>query len=324
MANDLVPFEGEDNLPAAGAMDVAKSRGAQEVQAMVIMAKKFPRNQVVAEKRILDACKRKGLAETSQYSFPRGGQAVEGPSIRLAEVLAQNWGNLDYGVMELDRVDGVSTMMAYCWDLETNTRKTQVFTVAHVRDTKRGRQKLSDERDVYEMTANQGSRRVRSCILAIIPGDIVDAAVAECDRTISGSAGGKSMKERISEMAKMFEKFNVTSELIEKKLGHPLTVERTTETEMLQMKKIYLAIQDNMAKAEDYFDVPKPAAAIEPNSLKARAQAAATNTTQPVEKPGASEAATVGAELGNGSSDAPTGLGAFFTDPAPTLKGPTT
>lgn len=264
-------LEGDDEQPA-GMMEVATTRSAQEVQAMVVMAKKFPRNTVAAEKRILDACKRKGLAEVSQYSFNKGG-LVEGPSIRLAEVLAQNWGNLDYGVTELDRKDGVSTMMAYCWDIETNVRKTQVFTVKHWRDTKAGGYKLKEERDVYEVTANNGSRRVRNCILAIIPGDIVDAAIAQCDKTMAASNGDKPMKERIAEMVKQFERFEVTQDLIEKFLGHPLTVERVTESEMLRLRKIFITLQDKVSKPDDYFLMPKSNQVGEGNPLKDRVAA---------------------------------------------------
>lgn len=42
--------------------------------------------------RILKSCTRETLAQSAVYSYPRGGQSVEGPSIRLAETLAQEWG----------------------------------------------------------------------------------------------------------------------------------------------------------------------------------------------------------------------------------------
>src|SRR6185295_15732166 len=67
------------------------SRQAQEVQAAMVMAKQFPRDEIRAWDRIMKACERPKLAEESQYSFPKGGANVSGPSIRLAEVLAQNW-----------------------------------------------------------------------------------------------------------------------------------------------------------------------------------------------------------------------------------------
>ncbi len=74
--------------------------------------------------------------------------------------------------------------MAYCWDLESNTRQTKIFQVRHVRDTKSGPKSLRDARDIYELVANQGARRVRACILGVIPGDIVDEALDEVNKTL--------------------------------------------------------------------------------------------------------------------------------------------
>lgn len=42
---------------------------------------------------------------------------------------------------------------------------------------------LTDSRDIYEATANFGARRMRACILGVIPGDVVDMAVNECKET---------------------------------------------------------------------------------------------------------------------------------------------
>ena len=62
------------------------------------------------------------------YEFPRGNEKITGPSIRLAEAIAQNWGNIDFGFMELEQRNGASQVMAYAWDLETNSRQTKLFT----------------------------------------------------------------------------------------------------------------------------------------------------------------------------------------------------
>ena len=68
------------------------TRQAQEVQAAMVIAKKFPRDEAKAFDKIMRSCQRKGLAEQAEYTYPRGGQKVMGPSIRLAESIAQNWG----------------------------------------------------------------------------------------------------------------------------------------------------------------------------------------------------------------------------------------
>ena len=127
----------------AGAVAIESERAIAEAQGKLVIAKRYPRDQARAFTAIMDACKRPGLAEEACYSFPRGGQTVSGPSIRLAEMLAANWGNIDYGIRELSRKEGVSEMEAYCWDLETNTMSSQKFTVRHIRDTRGGGVKLT-------------------------------------------------------------------------------------------------------------------------------------------------------------------------------------
>src|SRR5690606_25443737 len=107
------------NSTPDGALTIATTRQAQEVQAAMVIAKKFPRDETESIGRVLRACRRRALAEVSQYAYPRGGNKITGPSIRLAEAIAQAWGNIDYGVIELEQTAGESTVMAYAWDLET-------------------------------------------------------------------------------------------------------------------------------------------------------------------------------------------------------------
>ena len=78
-------------------MSIATSRQAQEVQAQMVVAKRFPRNETLSISRVMAACNRLSLAESALYAYPRGGTTVSGPSIRLAESLARSWGNIDFG-----------------------------------------------------------------------------------------------------------------------------------------------------------------------------------------------------------------------------------
>lgn len=229
----------------------AASREMEEVKGQIFMARQFPRNVFQSEQRILDACKRPSLAETAIYSYPRGGTKVEGPSIRLAEVLAQNWGNLAFGIKELEQRNGESVAMAYAWDLETNVREEKVFTVPHSRYARGKLNKLTDPRDIYEMVANNGARRLRACILGIIPGDITEKAVAECDNTMRGNSN-EPIKERVNKMLSIFkEKFGVTQEQIEERIGY--NADAFTEYDLVEIGKIYTSLKDGMSKANDWF-----------------------------------------------------------------------
>lgn len=231
---------------------VQQTRAQSEIQGMMTVAKRFPRDQMASFNRIMKACQRKTLAEQAMYAYPRGGQTVTGESIRLAEVLAQNWGNLDFGIIEVEQRDGESTMMAYCLDLETNVRQQKTFIVKHERDTKQGRKTLTDNRDIYEMTANQGARRLRACILGVIPGDITDAAREECEKTLRGQTK-EPIADRVRVMATTFDQLGVTQEMLEARLQHKLDV--CIEAELVTLRKIYTSIKDGFTKREEWFTI---------------------------------------------------------------------
>ncbi len=228
------------------------SREMEEVKGQIFMARQFPRNVFQSEQRILDACKRPALAQTAVYSYPRGGSKVEGPSIRLAEVLAQNWGNLSFGVKELEQREGESVAMAYAWDLETNVRQEKVFTVPHSRKAGGNIKKLTDPRDIYELVANNGSRRVRACILGVIPRDIVEKAVQECNKTLQGNGKGP-LKDRLANALTAFkDNYRVTQEQIEDRMGYNISA--FTERDYADLIKIFTSLKDGMSKPEDWFD----------------------------------------------------------------------
>lgn len=251
---------GTESLPAAGRgvmAEMVTSRQAQEVQAAMVVAKKFPRNEVESYNRIMKACQRKSLAEKSMYEYPRGDTRVTGPSIRLAEAMAQNWGNIDFGIIELEQAAGESKVMAYAWDLETNTRQTKVFSVPHIRATKKGSVALKDPRDIYEMVANQGARRLRACILGVIPGDVVESAVSQCEKTLIGD-NKTPLEDTIRAVAGTFEaEYGITVPMLEKFIG--CKIESFTMQNLIRLKKVYVSLKDGMAKREDYFEMLPPA-----------------------------------------------------------------
>lgn len=256
MTNDFeLALRRRPDVPQTAAVQTTVGRYMQEIQGMVFMAKQYPRDQFAAWQRIKEACSRKSLAEVASYEYPRGGEKVSGPSIRLAEVLAQCWGNMTYGVTELEQRAGESDCMAYAWDLETNVRAEKTFTVKHERKARGRVQKLADPRDVYEMVANLGARRQRACILAVIPKDFVDAAVEECEKTLMGD-NKEPIADRLKKMLDKFSELGVTKEMVEKRQGYGF--EAFTEKDILSLGRVYNALKDDMGRREDYFEVARP------------------------------------------------------------------
>jgi len=250
--------------PASALADAGIAREAQEVQAMVLIAKRFPRDPVRSMDLILQAASRPTLAESSLYSYTRGGTEITGPSIRLAEAICQGWGNMDVGFKEVargigpDKV-GYSEVLAFAWDMETNARKSIAFRVRHWRDTKKGGYALTDERDIYELVANQASRRGRNCILSVVPGDVVEAAQRQCEITLSAHAD--TSPEALKKLVAAFAEFGVSKEQIEQRIQR--RIETITPAQIISFKKIYSSLRDSMSSPKDWFDVPADSGAPE-------------------------------------------------------------
>lgn len=243
------------NFPNVG-QEIEKTRALQEVQGAIFMARQFPRNEVFAQRKVMESAKRLTLAEKATYCYPRGGQQIKGPSVRAAENIAKIWGNISYGIKELSQntADHSSEVLAYAWDLETNVRAERIFKVPHIRYTKSGGNTvLTDPRDIYEKIANDGARRKRAVLLEILPGDIVEDFLNECEKTLVGS-NTKPLKERISDMLKLFEELGVTQEMIEKRVG--TKCDNFIPKNLVDLGSIYNSIKNNFAQIEQYFDIP--------------------------------------------------------------------
>lgn len=254
--------------PAGGALAQAlQSREVAETQALYLMAAMNPRDPVKAVDRILNACTRPTLAEKSTYEYSRGGSDVTGPSIRLAETISQEWGNFESGFREVGRgiePDGVgySDVLAYAIDLQTRATKRISFRVRHWRDTKKGGYALKDERDIYELVANLASRRVRNCILSIIPGDVVEAALQQCGTTLKTRVD--TTPEAIARMVDAFAQLGVSKAQIEKRIQR--RIDTIQPGQIVQLRRIYTSLSDDMSRPEDWFEPIETAGAPQPKT----------------------------------------------------------
>lgn len=273
MSNELSPVNPSISFaptvqPQSTQAMAAISREASEVQAAVFMARQFPRDPGRCLQQIEGDCTRITLAEKAIYEYPKGGQTVSGPSIRLAEVVAQRWQNLDTGWKITDRSRNDETgCVAWCWDLETNVRKRIEFVVPHIRSSRKGDTLLTDPREIYELIANQASRRQRNCILAIIPGDVVEAAVIKCNSTIANAG---SIEQKRGEIVKALAEFGVVPEAIEKRIGKKISA--MSGTQYTQLRNICNSLRDGMSKTSDWFED-----ILNPEKIKAESDAAANS-----------------------------------------------
>ncbi len=252
MTNDLSnDFISQHNNEMNAGVKIQESKAVAQIQACMVMAQRAPRNENQSYSAIMEACKRPTLADQAIYAYPRGGKMVTGPSIRLAEVLAQKYGNMHIEISIVSQNSEKTEALATAIDMQSNYVVSQGFTVPHQRTTKKGVQRLTDERDIREMVQNIGSRILRGCILRVIPGDITESALAQCQRTQASDE--TPIKEQIRKMVTAFDEIGIKVEHLEKRLLHNL--DATIPAEIVGLKSIYKSIKDGMAKREDFFEI---------------------------------------------------------------------
>lgn len=275
MGNEIMEYSNQSapNMPPVGMLAkfdninqgtvaIEANRAIAEAQGKLVIAKRFPRDEVLAYSKAMQACQRPSMAEKAFYSFPRGGQTVSGPTIRFAEELARCWGNIDYGIKELSQDGGKSEMQAYAWDLETNAQSVQNFTNPHQREKTDRRTKttvmedLTSQRDIYENNANMATRRLRARILAVLPAWFVEDAIEECKKTLAGK-NELPLIDRVKKMVVQFGKLGVTQEQIELRLKKK--IDAMNADDFSEFIGIYNAIKGGESKISEWFEAPKTA-----------------------------------------------------------------
>ena len=240
---------------------IEQSRAAAEVHAAVVVAQQVPRNIDVSQRDMLASCAQRGLAERAFYRYSRAGGAVSGASVHLARELARCWGNVQYGIHELRRDDeaGQSEMQAWAWDVQTNTRSSQIFIVPHGRDTREGRKPLVDLRDIYENNANMGARRLREAIFSILPPWFTEQAKDACSETLK-QGDGTPLADRVGKAVAAFGELGVREPQLVQKIGRPKGT--WTAQDLAQLAVILRSIQRGEVTRDEEF-VPERVTAAE-------------------------------------------------------------
>lgn len=228
----------------------AQASAQHEMQAAVLMAKKFPRNEDASYQSLMRACKRTTFAEKSAYKFPRGGSNVTGPSIYLAREAARAWGNIRYGfdILTDDETDRV--IRGWAWDIQTNA-KVQADDSFKKLIFRKGKGWIEpDERDLRELTNRRAALLIRGCILQLIPSDIIEDAMNRSSETLRAGVNQNNIGEQRKKVIEAFDSIGVSVKALETYLGHELSA--CSPQEIVDLRGIYASIKDGQSSWKDY------------------------------------------------------------------------
>lgn len=222
------------------------------IDTQISTAKAYPRNIQRAKKNAVDIVSiDQETAQTCTYSVPRGGKAITGPSVHLAKILAQCWGNLRIEAKVVDISGTQITSEAVCFDLENNIAiKTQVKR--SITD-KTGRRFKEDMITVTGNAAN--SIALRNAILAVIPRPIVDSVYKAAIETITGdvSDATKLKKKARTVIDRMMGTYNVTEAQVLKIIGKA-AIDFVTAEDLSTLIGVGTAIKDGDTTVEAVFN----------------------------------------------------------------------
>jgi hypothetical protein len=92
-----------------------------EIDIQISTAKAFPRSlKMFIDRAMSMATVSESVAESCSYALPRGGKSLEGPTVRLAEIICSSYGNIRAGARVIANDGKTVTAQGVCHDLETN------------------------------------------------------------------------------------------------------------------------------------------------------------------------------------------------------------
>lgn len=199
------------------APEVVYQQDKAAIDMQITTAKAYPRNiKRATENAIAIVSIDAETAKTCTYSVPRGGKAITGPSVHLAKILAQVWGNLrvEAKVVAIEATQITSESVTF--DLENNLAiKTQVKRSIM---GKHGR--YND--DMITVTGNAANAiAMRNSILSVIPRAIVDKVYNAAKHTITGDVSDetKLIAKRKQVIDALKDTYSVTEAEILKAVG---------------------------------------------------------------------------------------------------------
>jgi hypothetical protein len=230
------------------------TRTLQEIKAKIQLARMFPRriqlHEINAE--IEGNCSRFDFAKSAIYSLPRGGQKIEGLSIKAADMLAAAYMNIDCGFNVVRSDDNESEVVCYAWDMERNTSRRSQVIIKHEMKAHGSIKKITDPSDVRQHVRNFAQRTVRACILAIIPQDLQDKTEELCRRTIE-KGDKRSIADQVTDMLSAFDSLGVTKGMIEARILHEIKGDNMSPQELAQLRRIYQSIKDGFVEVDYFF-----------------------------------------------------------------------
>lgn len=270
------------------------------VEARYVMALRQPRDHDEVRQRLMVECKRPGFAEVARYRKPIGRDFLEGPSIRFAEAAIRCMRNVSVDVNVIYDDPDKQIVAVTVTDLEANIPFSDQTTLRKTveRRSSKGRDVVGERQNsygdtVYVVRATEDeflnkqraavSKLMRTCALRVIPGDLIDEAMAQVLAT-QAAVDKEDPGAARARMADAFFTIGVKVPELKEFLGCDL--DAASAEQMLDLKGIFRSIRDGEATWRSVMEARSGDEATDApdGGAKAAAEKAAADLTDKIAK----------------------------------------
>jgi len=209
-------------------------------------------------KELIERAKQIGglLGTEGFYRFPMGGENIEGPSIAMAQALAQEWGGIVYQVRIVHTESLASGgqrvhLRASVADVKSLVCAEVDQVVSTAPPTGKFANKADQKERWHSMQIQSASSKiVRNAILRVLPAWYVERAF-EAAKTVDGNQAldGKTLPEARKAASDAFSSaFTVTQSELEVYLGQPLDMWAVPQ--ISQLKQLYRSLKSGSQSVE--------------------------------------------------------------------------
>ena len=156
-----------------------------EIDIQISTAKAFPRSvKTSMDKALSIATVNEEVAMSCNYAVSRAGTKIEGPSVRLAEIVCSTFGNIRAGARVVNNDGKKITAQGFCHDLETNNMVT-VEVSRRILDKKGN----TYSEDMQILTGNAAAAiAYRNAVFKVIPAALVESINVNIREVAKGRA----------------------------------------------------------------------------------------------------------------------------------------
>lgn len=233
------------NIESLGALN------RSEIDAQIATAKAYPRNlsQVLNNIETL-ATMDEETAGACFYILRRQGKAIEGPSVRMAEIIASSWGNIRVQARIIANDGKMITAQGVCHDLESNYAVS-----AEVKRRITDKYGKTYSEDMQVVTGNAAcSIAMRNALFKVVPQALVKKVILKAKQVSLGNA--TSLEESRTKMLDYFQKIGVDQQHI----FDYLSVSKIDEIDVdmvVELRGLATAIKEGTTTVQETF-FPKP------------------------------------------------------------------